>query len=209
MLDVHRLRHLDAGRRSVKHESRMPDLPDNSASTRPFTSSPTHSSNNLEKAGSRWTAFWPAWRHCRPPDREILVMKYLEQLSAAEIAEALGISERAVKARHLRTRAPAGRDEVGIGGRAMIDQKRDRCRKVPSVEDEDDAGLNVHPVLGEVIYVLAGQVVAERSGRHRRLTRRHPALADSIRQLSYDDPRFGHRRTNYGQPAPPQMMIAT
>jgi RNA polymerase sigma-70 factor (ECF subfamily) len=35
-------------------------------------------------------------------DREVLVMRYLEQLGAAEIAEALGITEGAVKARLLR-----------------------------------------------------------------------------------------------------------
>ena len=33
-------------------------------------------------------------------DAEILVMKYLEQLTTLEIAEALGISERAVRYRH-------------------------------------------------------------------------------------------------------------
>ena len=37
-----------------------------------------------------------------PRDREILVMKYLEQLSTTEVAEALGLSEAGVKSRHLR-----------------------------------------------------------------------------------------------------------
>lgn len=38
----------------------------------------------------------------RPDDREILVMRNLEQLSIAEIAEVLELSEGAVKVRHLR-----------------------------------------------------------------------------------------------------------
>jgi RNA polymerase sigma-70 factor (ECF subfamily) len=37
-----------------------------------------------------------------PHDREILVMRNLEQLSIAEIAEVLGLTEGAVKVRHLR-----------------------------------------------------------------------------------------------------------
>jgi len=37
-----------------------------------------------------------------PRDREILVMRYLEEMSAAEIAASLGITERAAKARHTR-----------------------------------------------------------------------------------------------------------
>ena len=37
-----------------------------------------------------------------PHDREILVMRNLEQLPIAEIAEVLGLSEGAVKVRHLR-----------------------------------------------------------------------------------------------------------
>ena len=37
-----------------------------------------------------------------PQDREVLAMRYVERLSTAEMAEALGISEGAVKSRHLR-----------------------------------------------------------------------------------------------------------
>jgi RNA polymerase sigma-70 factor (ECF subfamily) len=37
-----------------------------------------------------------------PRDREILVMRHLEEMSAAEIAATLGITERAAKARHTR-----------------------------------------------------------------------------------------------------------
>jgi RNA polymerase sigma-70 factor (ECF subfamily) len=37
-----------------------------------------------------------------PRDREVLIMRHLEEMSAAEIAAALGITERAAKARHTR-----------------------------------------------------------------------------------------------------------
>ena len=37
-----------------------------------------------------------------PPDREILVMRYLEDLTFPEIAAILGIGEGAAKMRHLR-----------------------------------------------------------------------------------------------------------
>jgi RNA polymerase sigma-70 factor (ECF subfamily) len=39
----------------------------------------------------------------KPADREILVLRYLEQLSVDEIANALGISHTAVTSRHLRS----------------------------------------------------------------------------------------------------------
>jgi RNA polymerase sigma-70 factor, ECF subfamily len=37
-----------------------------------------------------------------PQDREVLAMRYVERLSTAEMAEALGISEGGVKTRHFR-----------------------------------------------------------------------------------------------------------
>ena len=37
-----------------------------------------------------------------PHDREVLILRHLEQLSTADVAAALGITEAAVKKRHLR-----------------------------------------------------------------------------------------------------------
>ena len=55
-----------------------------------------------------------------PGDREVLVLRHLEQLSTADAAAVLGISDGAVKVRHLRAlqrlRPPPGR---GCGGSAM------------------------------------------------------------------------------------------
>jgi RNA polymerase sigma factor (sigma-70 family) len=43
-----------------------------------------------------------ALEQLKPYDREILVLRYLEQLGVAEIADVLGISQTAVTSRHLR-----------------------------------------------------------------------------------------------------------
>jgi RNA polymerase sigma-70 factor (ECF subfamily) len=50
-----------------------------------------------------------------PRDREVIILRHLEQLSTAEAAEVLGITEAAVKKRHLRAlerlRAQWGTDD--------------------------------------------------------------------------------------------------
>jgi RNA polymerase sigma-70 factor, ECF subfamily len=102
IVDVHR-RHVLADRRSVSRESRVPDLPDQSALDlgHRLLAGDTSPSNRLMHR-ERIDRILAELASLSPRDREVLVMKYLEQLSTTEVAEALGISERAVKARHVR-----------------------------------------------------------------------------------------------------------
>jgi RNA polymerase sigma-70 factor (ECF subfamily) len=97
-------KHLQAQRRSVAREAlSLPGLPDQSAldlATR-LIDSATSPSLCLEKKELRERVRLALTR-LRESDREILVLRYLEQLSNKEIAAALGISEGALKMRHLR-----------------------------------------------------------------------------------------------------------
>jgi RNA polymerase sigma-70 factor, ECF subfamily len=103
LVKLHR-RHIRAGKRSVAREDLGPPaLPDDSALelARRLIAPGTSPSHHLirEELRSRVQA---ALAQLNEGDRELLVMRYLEQLANAEIAEALGISEGAVKMRHLR-----------------------------------------------------------------------------------------------------------
>jgi len=102
VVDAHR-HHLAAERRTVTRESRAPELPDHSALDlgRRLFAGDTSPSNNLMRREQN-DRILAGLASLSARDREILVMKYLEQLSTAEVAEALGISERAVKGRHVR-----------------------------------------------------------------------------------------------------------
>src|SRR5579864_8142010 len=96
--------HLHAQKRSVRREeSQLPGLPDGSALelARRLIDSGTSPSLNVERKEQR-EAVRAALGRLRETDREVLVLRYLEQLSNKEIAAALSISEAAVKMRHLR-----------------------------------------------------------------------------------------------------------
>src|SRR5438552_923127 len=103
LLDTHQ-RHIAAQKRSTTREERQaPGLPDESALelAKRLVASGTSPSNHLirnEVRGRVQAALAQMDEH----DREILVMRYLEQLSMAEIAAVLEISEPAVKMRHTR-----------------------------------------------------------------------------------------------------------
>ena len=100
--DAHR-RHLSARRRSVSREARVEDLADDLAGEpgRQFIGRDTSPSNRLMREERR-VQVKAALAELPPRDRDVLVMRYLEHLSIAEMAEALGITEGAVKVRLLR-----------------------------------------------------------------------------------------------------------
>jgi RNA polymerase sigma-70 factor (ECF subfamily) len=103
LADVYRT-HLGAEKRSVLREHPWtPNLNDESVAE--LAHSIVASSINpgrrvmLAEMQTRTTA---ALQQLKPSDREILVLRYLEQLGVEEIAGVLGISQTAVTSRHLR-----------------------------------------------------------------------------------------------------------
>jgi RNA polymerase sigma-70 factor (ECF subfamily) len=102
IVDTHR-RHVTAQRRSVTLEQRDHDLPDASADelVRRLFAGDTSPSNHLIRQ-ERHERLKGALASLSQRDREVLVMRHLEQLSTAEIAAMLEISEPAVKSRLLR-----------------------------------------------------------------------------------------------------------
>jgi RNA polymerase sigma-70 factor (ECF subfamily) len=101
LIDTHR-RHLQAQRRSV-HRERAPALPDESVAELAdlLVSSRSTPSQQLIREELR-ARVRQALLGLNERDREVLVMRYLEQMAMAEIAAVLGVSEGAVKVRHLR-----------------------------------------------------------------------------------------------------------
>jgi RNA polymerase sigma-70 factor (ECF subfamily) len=103
LIELHR-RHVQAQRRSVRREERWaPPLPDESALELAGRlvargSSPSARLGRDELRRSVQAALARLAEH----DREVLVLRHLEQLSTSEIAAVLGITEGAVYTRHLR-----------------------------------------------------------------------------------------------------------
>ena len=89
--EAHR-RHLFAQRRSITRESRIPEFTDESAVdlVRQLTAHDTSPSNRLIRQ-ERSEQVKEALATLSPQDREVLAMRYVERLSIAEMAEALGI----------------------------------------------------------------------------------------------------------------------
>jgi RNA polymerase sigma-70 factor (ECF subfamily) len=96
--------HLVARKRSVAREDfGIPELPDESAAVlaERLLSHNTSPSDLLIREEMRQRVR-QALERLGPRDREVLVLRYLEQLSPAEVAAVLGIKEGAVKTRQTR-----------------------------------------------------------------------------------------------------------
>lgn len=103
LIELHR-RHLHAQRRSVKREQPLaPHLSDESAMQLADRVLARQSSPSDRAVRSELRArVRAALDQLGERDREVLVLRHLEHLSTREIAAVLGISEGAVKTRHLR-----------------------------------------------------------------------------------------------------------
>jgi RNA polymerase sigma-70 factor (ECF subfamily) len=103
LAELHR-RHVGARKRSVtREECWQPELPDESAAQLAdrlvgLTTSP---SARLERA-EECERVRVALTRLPGPDREVLVLRHLEQLPLAEIAAVLGVTENTAGRRHLR-----------------------------------------------------------------------------------------------------------
>jgi RNA polymerase sigma-70 factor (ECF subfamily) len=97
-------RHIQTQKRSVKREARpLGQLPDESALelARRLLATGTSPSHQLLRKELR-RQVQDALALLKEQDREVLVLRYLEQLPLREIADVLGVSEGAIKVRHLR-----------------------------------------------------------------------------------------------------------
>ncbi|RUL81389.1 sigma-70 family RNA polymerase sigma factor [Tautonia sociabilis] len=102
VIDTHR-RHIASQRRSITRENRADTHLDDSsrALARRFLANDSSPSDRLSRRERREQVM-AALASLSARDQEVLVMRYLEQRDASQIAEALGITRGAVKARLLR-----------------------------------------------------------------------------------------------------------
>jgi RNA polymerase sigma-70 factor (ECF subfamily) len=102
LIDTHR-RHVLSQRRSITRERRDLGLSDHSAIalSQMLVADDTSPSNRLMRQ-ERYARLMASLAALSSRDREVLVMRHLEQLETAEIADALGISEGGVESRLLR-----------------------------------------------------------------------------------------------------------
>ena len=103
LVKLHR-HHLRAQRRSVSREEYLaPDLPDDSVQQlgRRLAASGASPSEDMIRSELR-EQVREALSRLNAPDREILIMRYVERLPLAQVAAALNIKEGAAKVRHLR-----------------------------------------------------------------------------------------------------------
>ncbi len=103
LADAYRM-HVAAERRSVlKEHPWMPNLNDESVAelAQSIVTSSISPGERVLEAETQQRAV-AALGQLKPEDREVLVLRYLEQLGVREIADVLEISETAVTSRHLR-----------------------------------------------------------------------------------------------------------
>ncbi len=98
-------------------------------------------------------------------DREVIVLRYLEQLSVCEIAAVLGVSEGAVKSRHMRAllRLRAEARWSSFGEFVMIDSGR-----------RSTATSTTDPLLSDLFEELAARIQAGESLDPEELAREYP-----------------------------------
>jgi len=102
LVDLHR-RHVRAQKRAVGRQSWQHTLPDRStmALADRLLASGTTPSGHFAREELR-DRMKTALTELPPHDREVMVLRHLEQLSTREIASVVGMTEGAVKTRHLR-----------------------------------------------------------------------------------------------------------
>jgi RNA polymerase sigma-70 factor (ECF subfamily) len=101
LVQLHR-RHLHARRRSVRREETVP-LPDESAlELASRLASPSSNPSGRLRRQEQLAVVHAALARLSEADREVLVLRYLEDLSTREIAAVIDMTESAVKMRQLR-----------------------------------------------------------------------------------------------------------